>query len=241
VPLKTTITPPPPPPPIDPGPMVVPIGDGGHPTLTPGGSLGEALGGYEGSIFPPPPQPPPPPSTPQPAPIQPAKLPKPTPKHMAWPAKLALSLGIPGLLAGGGFAAYKALCHNGVCTLPTSAPQASTDQTTPDPSSAPPPANLPAGFPANLSDGAYDLQVCISGQPSCIDAGTQTLSNGDISSFAQAISSAVDQINSSCVGNCSARYSGFDGQSFTVTITATDCTSGSCYTATSKIVVTKVG
>jgi hypothetical protein len=48
--------PPPPPPPVDPPPPpplddAIPIGEGGHPTLTIGGSLGEGLGGYSGSSF----------------------------------------------------------------------------------------------------------------------------------------------------------------------------------------------
>jgi hypothetical protein len=54
--LVNKFIPPPPPPPVDPPlppPLddAIPIGEGGHPTLTIGGPLGEGLGGYSGSSF----------------------------------------------------------------------------------------------------------------------------------------------------------------------------------------------
>lgn len=51
MPIEPVITPPEPPPLPPPPDTGVPIGEGGHPTLTVGGALGEGLGGYSGSSF----------------------------------------------------------------------------------------------------------------------------------------------------------------------------------------------
>jgi hypothetical protein len=109
------------------------------------------------------------------------------------------------------------------------------------PSSAPP-TNLPPGFPTNLPPGQYDMQFSGTGVGN-IDLGTQTLSSGDLSDFANRISAAADQINGSCSGavTCSATYSGFDGTSFSITFNITDCSASPCITSTGTMTVTKVG
>lgn len=117
----------------------------------------------------------------------------------------------------------------------TSPQGGSPSSTPPGPTSAPP-ANLPPGFPTNLPPGQYDMQLSGTGVGN-IDLGTFPLSNGDLSSFAQAVSGAAGQYNTDCAGTCSMTYSGFDGSSFSVSWT--DCSTNPC--STGRLIITKVG
>jgi hypothetical protein len=101
MPIEPVITPPEPPPlppPLDNG---VPIGEGGHPTLTIGGPLGEGLGGYSGSSFYSQ-------GVPKQPPIQAPRMPKPIPPKTGGAGKtlgtIMKALGITAITAAGAFA-----------------------------------------------------------------------------------------------------------------------------------------
>jgi Putative Ig domain len=120
---------------------------------------------------------------------------------------------------------------------PNVTPQPSPDNTDSSQPASAPPANLPAGFPTDLPPGDYQMQFCVT-VAGCFAGPPQTLTSDQYAGFAQAIS---DFANSNCSGTCNAQYSGFDGQSFTVTLTGTDCGTGKCVPYTATITVTKVG
>jgi hypothetical protein len=153
--------PPPLPPPLD---NAIPIGEGGHPTLTPGGSLGEGLGGYSGSSFY---------STPAPTPVTPALNPM-TPvkavKYVSPIKRIAQVIGITLGCAAGAFVGLgianaignwqpPAVCAGGGCIPLPPAPSA------PAPTSAPVVANYWLHFSCGVSykmwDNAYQCQQTI--------------------------------------------------------------------------------
>jgi hypothetical protein len=96
--------------------------------------------------------------------------------------------------------------------------------------------NLPAGYPASLPAGQYDLQVCTSGAPACIDSGTFPLSASDFSQFVQAIPGAADAAQSACP-QCTIQVSAWDGSQFLITVSEPSVPSAGY----SRLYVRKVG
>lgn len=102
-------------------------------------------------------------------------------------------------------------------------------------------AQLPPGFPTNLTLGTYrlDISVCAT-LVGCFNS-SQTLQNTDAQAFANQL---VSVLNSSALGTAgctsSTSYTGFNGSTFTATLTST-CTSGSASaSSTVTIRVTKI-
>jgi hypothetical protein len=99
------------------------------------------------------------------------------------------------------------VCRKGTCVCP------------------PIPAGGGDGFPTDLPPGNYSLTICISGTVSlpCQTAGTIPFQG--IAQFKAAILGAINQWLAATAGSDCSRgattYSGFDGTSFSVTITAT--------------------
>jgi hypothetical protein len=79
------------------------------------------------------------------------------------------------------------------------------------------PTNLPAGYPASLPEGQYNLQLCTSGAASCADSGTFPLSGTNSSEFVQAIPGAVAAAKQSCP-SCTVQVSPWNGIQFVITV-----------------------
>jgi hypothetical protein len=114
-----------------------------------------------------------------------------------------------------------------------------TDQPTPQPTTQPPASNLPPGFPTNLPAGIYQIEVCVQ-NAGCYGGTNVDMSDGDASNLSQAIESVISSEQSQCDGSCSASYSRFNGSSFSVTVTSTNCSFG-CTTGSFTLRITKVG
>lgn len=122
---------------------------------------------------------------------------------------------------------------------PSPTPTATEIPTPPSETSAPAetplatPDNLPQGFPTDLPAGDYDMSVSVASAEGnqSYDAGVTSMSDGDATALAQAVSQAVDQARSSC--DCTVQYTSFNGTEFDVVV------SGSGYEF--RIRVTKVG
>lgn len=86
---------------------------------------------------------------------------------------------------------------------------------------APPSNNLPPGFPTNLPDGDYRITACAgapaTGFNSCVDSGVQTVSGGDASALADAVSQLATGLASQC--QCRVQYTPFSGTEFDLTAT----------------------
>lgn len=98
---------------------------------------------------------------------------------------------------------------------------------------------LPAGFPANIPRGTYVLSFSASGEVNIPETPLGAFPNVNLRLFAQALETAFDQAAAAYTPpGCSkaVRYSRFDGDAFTVTISVT-CTSGEA-TASQTIVFT---
>ena len=102
-------------------------------------------------------------------------------------------------------------------------------------------AQLPPGFPTNLTLGTYRLTISVCATLVGCITQSQTLVNTDIQTFANQLVSVLNASALPSAGcSSSTSYSGFNGTSFTATLT-TVCTSGSASaSSTVTITVTKI-
>jgi uncharacterized protein YjdB len=113
----------------------------------------------------------------------------------------------------------------------------------------PPTPALPVGFPSNVPTGNYSIAVQVCVQGTCVSGGSSTLTNTDISLFAQqlinALNAAAAQEQTSCSQSgvtCTfnVTYSAWNGTSFTITDTITVTSGGVTESALITITVTKI-
>ena len=103
--------------------------------------------------------------------------------------------------------------------------------------------SLPSGFPTNLPTGTYSLttRTCVPG--GCTETYYGTITNTNGYEISNALTTILNPAVSACNsqgGSCSVRYSAFNGNSFTATLTATTCSGASCVTVTSDYIISKV-